>query len=124
MVKKIIQDKPLITIINRPHTKHKFVHVLHLQKLIFVDVYFLSQTNSQFKTIHFQYVTLADNDVIAVKPKSTRIPIVAESIKNEAGQSVEWLKRKASVGKIDRLPERKDIQEVIDEQLMVEFYSR
>jgi len=35
-----------------------------------------------------------------------------------------WLARKASVGKFSKLPERGDIETDINEQLIVEFYSR
>jgi len=35
-----------------------------------------------------------------------------------------WLKRKAAVLKVERLPEREEIEANINEQLIVEFYSR
>lgn len=35
-----------------------------------------------------------------------------------------WLKRKAAVVKIDRLPDREEMEQDLDEQLIVEFYSR
>jgi ribosomal protein S4 len=35
-----------------------------------------------------------------------------------------WLKRRAAVGKVDRLPEREDIVEPISEQDLIEYYSR
>jgi small subunit ribosomal protein S4 len=36
----------------------------------------------------------------------------------------EWLERKATVGKVLRLPERSEMEQSVDEQLIVEFYSR
>ncbi len=36
----------------------------------------------------------------------------------------EWLERKATVGKVLRLPERAEMEQSVDEQLIVEFYSR
>lgn len=36
----------------------------------------------------------------------------------------EWLDRKAAVGKVLRLPERDQIEQSINEQLIVEYYSR
>jgi ribosomal protein S4 len=35
-----------------------------------------------------------------------------------------WLERKGPAGKIVRTPERSDITEDINEQLIIEFYSR
>lgn len=42
----------------------------------------------------------------------------------QKGTLPEWLERKATVGKVLRLPEREEMEESIDEQLIVEFYSR
>ena len=36
----------------------------------------------------------------------------------------EWLERKATVGKVLRIPAREEMEQAIDEQLIVEFYSR
>ncbi len=36
----------------------------------------------------------------------------------------EWLMRKATVGKVLRLPEREEMEKSINEQLIVEYYSR
>ncbi|MBI2017481.1 30S ribosomal protein S4 [Candidatus Daviesbacteria bacterium] len=36
----------------------------------------------------------------------------------------EWLERKATVGKVLRMPERSEMEQAIDEQLIVEYYSR
>lgn len=35
-----------------------------------------------------------------------------------------WLDRKATIGKVLRLPERDEMEQAIDEQLIVEYYSR
>lgn len=35
-----------------------------------------------------------------------------------------WLERKATLGKVLRLPEREEMEQAIDEQLIVEYYSR
>lgn len=35
-----------------------------------------------------------------------------------------WLERKATVGKVLRLPEREEMEQAINEQLIVEYYSR
>ena len=59
---------------------------------------------------------VAVNDIIVVSSRALVVP---------AGTNPpSWLKRKAAVGKIVRLPQREDISETITEQLVVEFYSR
>lgn len=63
-------------------------------------------------------------DVIALKAKSAKIPVVADLLSAEAGEIPDWLEKKEILAKIVRLPERQDIKEKIDEQLIVEFYSR
>lgn len=79
-------------------------------------------------TVNQQKVTvpsyrLQQGDVLALSKKATAMPVVAQLIKDGTVQ-VEWLQRKASLGKVERLPVRADIKEAIDEQLVVEYYSR
>ena len=62
-------------------------------------------------------------DVIALDSTAAKIPVVAELLKEENDGSA-WLSRKGSVGKVTKLPEREDTVEKIDEQLIVEYYSR
>lgn len=42
----------------------------------------------------------------------------------EAETLPEWLDRRATVGKVLRMPEREEMEQSIDEQLIVEYYSR
>lgn len=42
----------------------------------------------------------------------------------QKGTLPEWLDRKATVGKVLRLPKREEMEESVNEQLIVEFYSR
>jgi len=62
------------------------------------------------------------NDVLLLKSSATSIPVVAELL--SAGTAASWIERKGPSAKVSRLPERKDVTEVIDEQMVVEFYSR
>jgi small subunit ribosomal protein S4 len=64
------------------------------------------------------------DDVVSLKPKAVKIPAIDEQLKKDADGVPSWLLRKAVIGKIVRLPERDDIKEGIEEQLIVEFYSR
>ncbi|HCC84885.1 MAG TPA: 30S ribosomal protein S4 [Candidatus Pacebacteria bacterium] len=63
-------------------------------------------------------------DIIVLKNQATKIPLVAELLKSEVESLPGWLERKAAAGKVVRLPERIDIKEKLDEQLVVEYYSR
>lgn len=61
---------------------------------------------------------VAVNDIISFSSRAPIIPV------DTGVNPPPWLKRKAAVGKIARLPQREDILEAITEQLVVEFYSR
>ncbi|MFC1749921.1 30S ribosomal protein S4 [Pseudomonadota bacterium] len=64
------------------------------------------------------------NDVITLTSKAIKIPYIAEQLKNKNVGIPKWLKRKAAAGQVIRPPEREDITEDINEQLIVEYYSR
>lgn len=64
------------------------------------------------------------SDVIVLKSKSSKIPVVAETMKEKANSAPAWLDVKATLAKVTRLPEREDLKENIEEQLIVEYYSR
>jgi small subunit ribosomal protein S4 len=63
-------------------------------------------------------------DVVVLEASATNIPVVAALLKEDAIQLPGWLVRKSGTGTVSRLPERADVKEVIDEQLIVEYYSR
>lgn len=63
-----------------------------------------------------QVISLASNGLNLAHVKKA----LAEKSKNIPG----WLKRKAAVGKMVRLPEREEVEADIDESLIVEYYSR
>jgi len=64
------------------------------------------------------------NEVIAMKTGALEIPAVKKSIEDAGHQLPSWLERKGPVGKVIALPKREDLNEDINEQLIVEFYSR
>ena len=51
-------------------------------------------------------------------------PYVKSLLADKEKLSAAWLDKKASLGEVTRLPARSDITEAINEQLIVEFYSR
>jgi small subunit ribosomal protein S4 len=63
------------------------------------------------------------DDVITVREGSMRSHLLAERVK-EAVPNVTWLESKAQIAKVSRLPQREDVLENIEEQLIVEYYSR
>ncbi|MBD3249997.1 MAG: 30S ribosomal protein S4 [Candidatus Pacebacteria bacterium] len=65
-----------------------------------------------------------EDDLIKLKDKSTNIPQVQERMADEGYNTPEWLERKHNVAKVLALPERDQVEEKINEQLIVEFYSR
>lgn len=63
-------------------------------------------------------------DVISLTQTGANIPYIKSRIADKDMVSSPWLEKKAILGKVKRLPAREDITEAINEQLIVEFYSR
>lgn len=63
-------------------------------------------------------------DVVNLRDSATKIPLVAERLKEADTTVAAWLERKGPAAKVSRLPIREDIKERIEEQLVVEYYSR
>ena len=64
------------------------------------------------------------DDTISISPTAAAIPYVKALLESKDVSIPKWLERKALVGKVVRLPLRDDLTEDINEQLIVEFYSR
>lgn len=62
-------------------------------------------------------------DVITLTVNATKIPMISEALKSE-NAIPQWLEKKQAAAKIARLPQRKDVTEVVEEQLVIEYYSR
>lgn len=63
-------------------------------------------------------------NVISVSPRGIKINFVLESLKKEDYQLPAWLSRKGHVGRLERFPNRDEIEAGIKENLIIEFYSR
>ena len=61
--------------------------------------------------------------IFTLKPKALKLPEIIESLEGKDKPPV-WLQRKAVIAQMDRLPEREDIGQYINEQLIIDFYSR
>lgn len=75
------------------------------------------------KKVNIPSYSVKVGDVVSLKDKANNFIFVKEA----SGEDIklpEWLERKALVGKLVRLPEREEIASEINEQAIVEFYSR
>jgi small subunit ribosomal protein S4 len=75
------------------------------------------------KKMNIPSYTVKVNDVIALSTSGTKVPFAAEAVKEEKTYAA-WLEQKGGAAKVSRLPERTDITETVEEQLVVEYYSR
>ncbi len=63
------------------------------------------------------------NSVVAISAKFVDNTQVQKNLE-ENPTLPEWLERKATVGRVLRLPKREEMENIVDEQLIVEYYSR
>lgn len=63
------------------------------------------------------------DDVVSLSAKAIKIPAIASMLEQKTNVP-SWLERKANVGKVKALPDREHIDAQIDENLIVEYYSR
>ena len=75
------------------------------------------------KKIDIPSYQVKPGQVISLSPKAMKLEVVKKGIAAKI-KPPKWLKRKATVVKIERLPEREEIEANINEQLIAEFYSR
>lgn len=75
------------------------------------------------KKINIPSFRVKEKSVVAIAPKFVDNTQVQKSL--EENTSVpQWLERKAAVGKVLRVPEREEMESIVNEQLIVEYYSR
>ncbi|OGG33742.1 30S ribosomal protein S4 [Candidatus Gottesmanbacteria bacterium RIFCSPLOWO2_12_FULL_42_10] len=76
------------------------------------------------KKVNIPSYSVRAGEVISMKPKFLETPVVRQMLEIKDASLAAWLSKKGPVGKITRLPKREDIAEAINEQLIIEFYSR
>lgn len=64
------------------------------------------------------------DDVISLSEKGVNIPAIKKELEDKNPQIPDWLERKANVGRMVRFPIRSEMTSEVNEQLIVEFYSR
>lgn len=63
-------------------------------------------------------------EVVGITERASKIPATEALLKDKDKATVAWLERQGLSGKVLRYPEREEIDPGINEQLIVEFYSR
>jgi small subunit ribosomal protein S4 len=76
------------------------------------------------KVVNFPSYQTAVGETISLTRTATEIPQINSRLANSEVSLPAWLKRSGPQGKVVGLPKREDIDSPINEQLIVEFYSR
>ena len=76
------------------------------------------------KKLNIPSYLVKSQDTIEIDQVASNIPYIKPLLADKKFTPPAWLKRQATVGKVERLPGRQEITENINEQLIVEFYSR
>lgn len=67
---------------------------------------------------------VVEGQVVSITDTAAAIPYVKALLSSKDVTVPVWLERKATQGKVIRMPQKDDVTEAIQEQLIVEFYSR
>ena len=76
------------------------------------------------KKVNIPSYMMQTDDVIRLTDAAMEIPAVKKMMEDTSYKTPEWLARQGPIGKLVRTPERGDVTEDINEQLIIEFYSR
>jgi len=76
------------------------------------------------KKVNIPSFRVKSEDLITIDSKGMKIPATVDSLENSTSKTPEWIERKAAVGKIKSLPKREEIDISVNDQLIVEYYSR
>ena len=78
------------------------------------------------KLVNIPSYTLKESDMIAVRERSKSLVAISESVSNKTANKYKWLEwdDKSLLGKLVTYPDRESIPENINEQLIVELYSK
>lgn len=69
-------------------------------------------------------IDIKPGNVITLTQKAMEIPAIKKQLSNKTQNIPAWIILKGPAGKVVRLPDVKELDEEIDEQLIVEYYSR
>lgn len=75
------------------------------------------------KTVRVPSFKTKPNTIVAISAKFVDNTQVKKNLESDITLP-EWLERKATVGKVLRIPGRDELEQAVNERLIVEFYSR
>jgi small subunit ribosomal protein S4 len=76
------------------------------------------------KRVNIASFQVKPGDTIRLDEKAMKIPAVEKNWTERSKNLPSWLQRKGPIGKMTRLPNRKEVESGIDDKLIVEYYSR
>src|SRR5688572_14941801 len=78
------------------------------------------------ETVNIASYFLKPGDLVSVRERSKSLEVITASLTTQGAKKYNWLEweNNEMVGKIINLPPREDIPEIINEQLIVELYSK
>lgn len=76
------------------------------------------------KRVNIPSYGVRPGEVIILRPKAMEIPVVKKLLAEKNINLVPYIERKGAAGKIVKIPSREEIPVDVDEQLIVEYYSR
>lgn len=76
------------------------------------------------KKVTIPSALVSQSDKISLSKTAMSIPYIKELLDQKDHTTPAWIEKKQAVSTIARLPEREDIADDINEQLIVEYYSR
>lgn len=82
------------------------------------------QININNKKVTIPSYQVKPEQVVSLSTVGMKIPAVSESLSKKEVVLPGWLERKAAVARMKRLPKREEIEANINEQAVVEYYSR
>lgn len=75
------------------------------------------------KKINIPSYRVKQNQIVAIEGKFADNTQVKKSLETSTSPP-EWLERKGPAGKVLRMPRREEMEQIVSEQLIVEYYSR
>ncbi|MBI4062568.1 30S ribosomal protein S4 [Candidatus Gottesmanbacteria bacterium] len=76
------------------------------------------------KLVNIPSYLVKQDQVISLTTRGANVPAVKKLLDDKTFTPADWLARQGPAGKIARLPIRADVKEDVNEQLIVEHYSR
>ncbi|MCL4397799.1 30S ribosomal protein S4 [Patescibacteria group bacterium] len=76
------------------------------------------------KKVNIPSYSLKLNEVVTLSPKALEMPAVKKMLEVAEPKIPDYFEREAAAGRLVKIPGRDDIPTEVDEQLIIEFYSR